>query len=214
VGFFKRFSKKNKIDVNVDLSMVAVDIHSHLIPGIDDGAQTTEDSLILIKELSGLGYKKIITTPHIMSDTYNNTPEIIISGLKQLRKEIEKANIPIEIDAAAEYYFDESFVELVKAKNLITFGTNNILFELPTFAEPPKFLETLFNLQLADYKPVIAHIERYSYWLNDIENYERLRDRGILIQVNLSSFISNSPMRKNIDMLLKHDLIDISFFCF
>ena len=92
-------------------------MHSHLIPGIDDGAKTIEDSIALIKELHALGYKKFITTPHIMSDFYRNTPETILGGLEQVREAIKAENIPVTIDAAAEYYLDDGFIHKLEEEN-------------------------------------------------------------------------------------------------
>ena len=80
MGFISNIFKKKEILSPYDLSAIKVDVHSHFIPGIDDGAPTVEDSVQLITSMSNLGYKKVITTPHIMSDYYKNTPEIILSG--------------------------------------------------------------------------------------------------------------------------------------
>ena len=118
MGSFKSFFSRKKVDPEFpplpDLSGFEVDVHSHLIPGIDDGVQTLEESIEMIKALSALGFKKLITTPHIMSDYFRNTPEIILGGLEIVREEIKKQGIPIELDAAAEYYLDEEFINKIK----------------------------------------------------------------------------------------------------
>ena len=96
--------KKKQVKLNpIDFSNLKVDIHSHLIPGIDDGAKSVEDSLALIKELVKYGYKKIITTPHVMSDLYKNDSTTIISGLEKIRERLKEESIDIEFEAAAEY---------------------------------------------------------------------------------------------------------------
>lgn len=100
-----------------DLSILGVDVHSHLIPGIDDGAQTIEDSIELLQSFIQLGYKKVITTPHVMSDFYKNTPEIILSGLEKVRAAIKEQGLAIEIDATAEYNLDADFEPLIQQKN-------------------------------------------------------------------------------------------------
>ncbi|MGB0915851.1 MAG: CpsB/CapC family capsule biosynthesis tyrosine phosphatase, partial [Crocinitomicaceae bacterium] len=100
------FSKKEESFPDLDLSMFKVDMHSHLIPGIDDGAKTMDHSIAMLAKFESLGYKKVITTPHIMSDYFRNTPDIILGGLENVRKELKKLKLEIEIDAAAESYFD------------------------------------------------------------------------------------------------------------
>ena len=162
-------------------------MHSHLIPGIDDGAPDLNSSIILIKELVSLGFKKIITTPHIMSDIYRNSPENISHGLQELKKEIVKQKIQVEIEAAAEYYVDFEFEQKINDKNLLTFGDNFILIELSFSQAPQNLFEIIFKLQLEGYKVVLAHPERYGFY--NKENYEELINRGVLFQINLLSLI-------------------------
>src|SRR5580658_3025346 len=109
-SFFKK--KEIRKSVAFDYSSLMVDMHSHVLPGIDDGAQTPEESIILIKKMMELGIKKIIATPHIMADYYKNTPETINAALSVLKAALEKENIDIEVEAAAEHYFDETFEEM------------------------------------------------------------------------------------------------------
>jgi tyrosine-protein phosphatase YwqE len=192
MSFLKNIFKKKKAPLAPqDFSALKVDVHSHLIPGIDDGSKSLDDSINLILGLASLGYKKIITTPHIMYDYYRNDKETILSGLKRLREALKLHKIDIEIDAAAEYYLDDHFVELIEKKELLTFGDNMVLFELSFFEEPRMLNQVIFNLQLEGYKPVLAHPERYSYWHRSMNKYEELIDKGVLFQANLGSFSGN-----------------------
>lgn len=189
MGILKKIFKKKEPLVPFSLSGFNADIHSHLIPGIDDGAKTMEDSLMLARGLVDLGYKKVVTTPHIMSDYYKNNPEIIRNGLKNLNAELNDANIDLEVQAAAEYYVDYEFSDKIGKEELLTFGDNYVLVEC-SFIEPPRGLkESLFNLQTNGYKPILAHPERYAYWHNNFEVYEELKDREILLQVNILSLV-------------------------
>jgi len=88
---------------------IKIDIHSHLLPNIDDGVKTINSSLEILRGFEKLGYTKVITTPHIMSDSYPNTKEIIEEKLALMRRELKKANINIELDAGAEHYVIWSF---------------------------------------------------------------------------------------------------------
>ncbi len=187
MGIFQRLFNRQKELEPADLSVLHTDIHSHLIPGIDDGSPSLEESIKLIQGFVHLGYKKVITTPHIMSDYYRNTPEIINAGLATVRAEIQKQGIPIEIEAAAEYYVDEAFGKLVADDNLLSFGNRYILFELGFMAEAPNLGEVLFQLQLAGYKPVMAHPERYPYWLENPQKFVDFHDKGVLLQLNMNS---------------------------
>lgn len=185
MGFFDFLKSKSSTDVQIDLSQLAVDLHSHLIPGIDDGAKTLEDSIQLIIELKALGFHKIITTPHIMSDYYRNTPEIISSGLFTLRNELQNRNIEIEIEAAAEYYYDEYFLELLKTDNLLTIKNEFLLFELSYLTKPSGIDEVIFQIQTKGLKPLLAHPERYPFL--KIEDYTKYKEAGCLFQMNILS---------------------------
>ena len=211
LNFFSNIFSKKEHFPTIDFSVFKTDIHCHLIPGIDDGSPDMESSINMIKKYAELGYHKIITTPHIMCDYYKNTPEIILKGLEDVRNELQKQNINIELFAAAEYNLDDGLEGLIAKKHLLTFGDNHVLFELPFMNEPQNFQETVFNLQMAGYKPVLAHPERYSYWHNNFEKYEELKSRGVLLQLNLLSLAGHySPQTKKVaEKMVEANLIDI-----
>lgn len=203
------FQSKNKEPY--DLSDVGVDMHSHLIPGIDDGAQTMDHAIGMVLRFKELGYRKLITTPHIMSDHYKNTPEIINSGLEELRAELRKLKVNIEIEAAAEYYTDEFFMDKIEEGNLLTFGENNVLFEFSFSAKPRQVNEAIFALKNNGYQPVLAHFERYAFYLDDGEAaVEDLKNRGVHIQMNLNSLTGHygKPIKKQAEMLVDNQFID------
>lgn len=204
----KIFGRDKEVDP-VDLSVLKTDMHSHLIPGIDDGSKSMEDSIAMIREFKSLGYEKVITTPHIMSDFYKNTPEIILPGKDQLVKVLKDNGISIEFEAAAEYYLDENLEAKIKSKNLLTLGDNYVLFELPFMSEPPNLASIIFELQTNGYKPILAHVERYGYWYENFEKYQELHDQGVYLQLNILSLIGHySPETKKIaEKLIENNLI-------
>lgn len=169
-----------------------VDVHSHLIPGIDDGSTSLEESMRMITELHHLGYRKVITTPHVMSDAYRNTPDIIMDGLGALRAAIAAQGLEMEVDAAAEYYIDDGFAKTLGTRELLTFGGDKryLLVETSYVAKPMVMHEVIFELRTKGYIPVLAHPERYQYlWSGDaVEEVRTMRSRGMLVQVNLTSF--------------------------
>ena len=187
-NIFSIFSlSKEKTLESLDFSTLNVDMHSHLIPGIDDGAKTMEDSISLIKTLHGLGFTRLITTPHIMSDYYKNTPAIINAGLEQVREALKTENITVEISAAAEYYIDDGFLQKLEEEKLMTFGDNYLLVEISYINHPDNLKDIFFRMRVAGYKPVLAHPERYPFWYNNFDEYRSIRDSGVLLQLNLNS---------------------------
>ena len=167
LDLFKR-SKKQEVEP-LDFSWLKTDMHSHLIPGIDDGAKTLDESVGLVRRLADFGMKKLIITPHVMTEFFRNTPEIIYGGLEKLQAEIIKENIDIELSVAAEYYLDEVFLEkIIRGDRLLTFGGNYILVETGFMSKPNMLLESFFKLEMEGYQPVYAHPERYIYLQHDL----------------------------------------------
>ena len=163
------------------------DIHSHLIPGIDDGARDMEESILLLRMMKALGYQKVITTPHIMSDGYKNTPRKIREGLETLRRAAKEEEIDIEIDAAAEYYLDDGFYTQLRDRDLLTIG-EYLLIETSYISKPLEFDTMIFEIQAAGFKPMLAHPERYRYIKELEKEYTAMKEKGIFFQVNLNSF--------------------------
>ena len=143
----KWFSKKQEEDLSsLDFSVLKTDIHSHFIPAIDDGSPNMETTIMLLQQMQKLGFSKVITSPHVMSDLYKNSSEIILKGLAIVRAELKVQNIHIEVDAVAEYYLDYEFEKKIGEERLLTFGDNYLLVEL-SFVEPPKNLFDIIFLQ-------------------------------------------------------------------
>ena len=170
-SIFKLFSSKT----TNDFSFIGTDIHSHLIPNIDDGCANIENSIICIEYLKGMEFNKIVTTPNVMASVYHNTPAEINQGLKLLQTALKDRNIEVEIEAAAEYKVDELFIEYLKEDNLLTFGNNYVLIALSFIAPPTNLEEIIFTMRTKGYKPILAHPERYRYWSNKLHIFEYLK---------------------------------------
>lgn len=184
----KLFSKSKSATGKADLSLLKADMHSHLLPGIDDGSPDIETSLQLIRGMTDLGYSKLITTPHIMWDMYKNTRDIILDKLEQVQAAVQTEGIPVEINAAAEYFLDDHVAGLLKRNEpLLTISGKMVLVEF-SLAHPSMSLkDILFEMQMQGYQPVIAHPERYIYLEHNKDFYEELRDIGCLFQLNFLS---------------------------
>lgn len=166
-----------------------VDIHSHLIPGIDDGAQSISDSLEMLRAFKNLGFEKIVTTPHIHPN-FPNTKDRIMEGYSVIQDEITKNNIGVEVEVAAEYYVDESFLKSLESNSpLLSFGDRMVLIECSFLNKPLYFEEAIFKMQSAGYRPVFAHPERYRFLEDDISWLKELKQTDILFQVTLSSLV-------------------------
>ena len=199
--------KKNKVP---DLPVLRADMHSHLLAGLDDGVGTVEEAEEIILNMMRLGYRRIITTPHVMSDAYRNTPEGIHGKLQELKDHLRKKNIDIDLSAAAEYYLDESLFKMVERNHpLLTFGEKYLLFETNFLTEPFNLKEFIFLAATRGYKLVLAHPERYLYLQNNLEKVQDLLDRGVLMQLNISSLTGyySKPVQQMAVKLIDREMI-------
>ncbi|MFT7029166.1 MAG: tyrosine-protein phosphatase YwqE [Marinoscillum sp.] len=199
------FFRKKQIDVKVD-------IHSHLLPGIDDGVKSFEEALKIILHLKKLGYEKLITTPHIYQDYYPNTPVIIREKLDALKVELKNSAIEIEVEAAAEYFVDGTFIDLVKnGDEVLCFGKDNYVLIETGFQHKPIILdEAIFELKTRSFTPILAHPERYEYIDAKLTLLHELREKGVKLQVSLPSLKGYyGPEPKRIaTKLLKKQMVD------
>ena len=209
---FGLFSKSKAKGSRFDYSVLKTDMHSHILPGIDDGSRDLEMSLDLVRGMKALGYQKLIATPHIMWDMYRNTPDIIKGKLDILRKAVEDAKIDIELHAAAEYFLDEHVEELLsKKEQLLTISENKVLVEFSMAFPSLNIKDILFEMQMQGYQPVIAHPERYVYLQRNKEFYAELRDLGCMLQLNLLALTGHYGKSVNelAQYLLKNDFYDL-----
>lgn len=204
---FSFFKKKEE---NRDFPRLKVDLHSHLIPGIDDGSRSIKESLILLKGIEELGYEKVITTPHIIADAYRNTPHIINKGLSILSEAAKNEGLSLKIEAAAEYYLDDGFEDLLKKGDMMLLGGIYLLFETSYFAKPMQLEEMIFAISSLGYKPIMAHPERYRYIKDPLTEYSRYKLLGVLFQVNLNSFGGHygKDAKEKAEFLSKEGMID------
>ncbi|WBO83574.1 tyrosine-protein phosphatase [Hymenobacter yonginensis] len=197
------------------LAELGADMHSHVLPGLDDGAENLEQSLELLRELRALGYRKLIMTPHIMGDFYKNTPDGIRGALRALRQAASAAGLEdMTLECAAEYYLDEWFgPRLERGDEMLTFGGEKryILVETSYINEPLNLAETIFQLQSRNYQPVLAHPERYTYFYGRFEDLVKVRENGAMLQVNLNSLAGyySAGAKRVAEKLVDAGLVDM-----
>lgn len=190
-----------------------VDMHSHLLPGLDDGAATLNDSIQLLLELERLGFRKLCMTPHIMGDFYKNTSEMIWEKLALLQAEAKNRGIGVELTCAAEYFLDEWFLDkLADGRQLLTFGGDRkfVLLETSYMNEPALLHEVIFAVHAAGYKVVLAHPERYTYFYGRMDDLLALREMGVLFQLNTNSINGyySKPAREVAKVLIQKGAVE------
>lgn len=203
--------KKKAIPITDLFSPSFIDIHSHLLPGIDDGAKNVEDSIALIEKMSSFGIKNFITTPHVLGEVYPNSSETILTKLEEVRAALKKNEIlDISINAAAEYMMDEQFSDRLAANDILTLKDEYILVEMSYFNAPLNLFDILFDIQLKGYKPILAHPERYNFYHSDINSYYKLKKAGCLFQLNILSLTDHygKGVKKTSERLLQAGMYD------
>lgn len=210
MGLFSFFSSaKSTTD---SLAFIGADMHSHLLPGLDDGSQNVEDSVSYIKGLYNLGYRKFICTPHIISDLYPNNRQTIEPAYQLLKNRLAEENLPVELLFSAEFMVNIDFEDMISQNQLLPFGDNYLLIEMSYLAPSPNIKDVIFELIMKGYKPVLAHPERYSYYHHHVELIEEFRESGCLLQLNLLSLTGyyGKGVKKVGEYLTQHKMVSFA----
>jgi len=203
---FTFFKRKNQVE---DIEWLGVDMHSHLLPGIDDGSPDLEQSLNLIKQLNNLGFSKFLCTPHIFTELYPNNSNTIMSALNQVKNGLIESGLSVEIDAAAEYMIDEGFRV---ADELLCLPGKYILIEMSYLSETPGIDQVVFDLKIHGYHVILAHPERYSFNHDNLSRFNRYKEIGVLFQLNLLSIYGyyGKEVKRVAEYLLENKLYDLA----
>ena len=191
---------------------VSTDIHSHILPGIDDGSPDIETSLRLVKGIYDIGIRTTVATPHIIGDMFRNTPETIGAALAKLKEACAAEGIDIAISAAAEYMLDDYFMKLLRSEAPLLTVHDKLLLTEQSYASPTSNLnEISFELISRGYRPIMAHPERYFFYHDNYDEYSHMRDMGFLLQVNLLSLTGyyGKPVAKAAKYIFENDLADL-----
>ena len=187
-----------------------IDIHSHVLPGIDDGAQTNDDTAFLLEAMHNLGFETIITTPHTIKNVWDNDVETITNAYHQVANELPNWKQKLNLRFASEYFLDENLIQLVQNTDLLPLKDKTILIELSYLNPPIPLYEYLFELQLKGYQLVLAHPERYNYFHNHKKEFEKLKKAGCKFQLNLLATVGyyGNNVAQTADYLLKNQMYD------
>lgn len=189
-----------------------VDFHSHVLYGIDDGAKTFDDTLSLVTAMRELRFDQLVTTPHVMKNVWENTAQGILNKLSETQSSLQQNQVDIKLNAAAEYLMDGNFTELFQNQPLLTIKDNYVLVEMSYINPPIQLYDILFDLQVAGYKPILAHPERYVFYHSKFSEYEKLKHAGCFFQINLLSVIGyyGVDVAEAAKKLLKKGMIDFA----
>ncbi|PWV56511.1 tyrosine-protein phosphatase [Chitinophaga sp. S165] len=207
--FFRKKSDNTSAHIPF-LAGIETDIHSHLVPAVDDGVQDVETSVHFIETLHELGIKKVITTPHIIVDRYPNSAETISAPFRQVKEALKAKGSPVSFHHAAEYYMDEYFEELMKSSRLLTLNEELLLVEISFMCAPPQLHQWLFELSAQGYRPILAHPERYNYYHQQTDEYMTFKQRGCYLQINLLSLTGyyGKHIQKAAEWLIDQQMVD------
>lgn len=187
-----------------------VDIHSHILPGIDDGSENLEQTSELLKRLNEIGFSKCIATPHTLPEIWENTTEGITKTFETTKLQLEKPLNNMLHHAASEYMINEVFLQRLQTEPLLTLKDNYVLIEMSYMNPPLALKEIIFEIQLKGYQPLLAHPERYLFYHRNTKMYETLKKLEVQFQLNLLSSVGyyGSSVAKIADFLLKENFID------
>jgi len=203
---FNFFKKRNKI---TDISWLGIDMHSHILPGIDDGSPDIATSLRFVKSLAALGFNHSIATPHIYKELYPNNFESISTGRQSLQSAIDDAAISFKLESAAEYMVDQDFNLDSK---LCSLQDKFLLIEMSYLNESPNIVQQIFNVEIKGYKPILAHPERYIFYFKDQSKLKLFKEKGCLFQLNLLSIVGyyGKEVKQLAEYLLKEKMYDLA----
>ncbi len=184
----KLFKKKSHNTPSAGkLAWVGCDMHNHILPGIDDGCKSIEDSLKLIQGLQELGINKCVATPHIMHGVHNNTPKTIHDAYRKLKVALDTQGIKFDLQYSAEYMIDDHLDTLVQNDDLCPLPNRHMLIEMSYLAESKALFQIIKDVQEKGYQPILAHPERYNYYHQNFKVYKEIKDAGCMLQLNLLS---------------------------
>ena len=188
-----------------------IDIHNHILPNIDDGSKSFEESINILKQAYESGVTDIIVTPHfILGSSYSSKVKDNETILKELKNKLKLENININLYLGNEIFVENNMLELLKNKSATSLNKSRyVLFELPMNNNFKGLKDLLFNLQVNGYIPVIAHPERYYFLKENPKRIEELIEAGALFQSNIGSLFSRygKEAKKTLELFLKHHMI-------
>lgn len=205
---FNIFRKKSKQDAKL---FYTTDVHSHILPGVDHGSQSVDESLEMLRAQLDMGITRVMCTSHVTAETFENTPETLTAAFNVLKKAIEEEGLPIEIYVSAEYRIDEYWNSEYEAGHVLPMPGNHVLLENSFVQELIGIDNMMFDLQVKGYRPILAHPERYRYYHDRRDRYKTLHNASVKFQVNILSLAGyfGGGARDRAVWLIQNNLCDM-----
>ena len=176
-----------------------VDFHTHIIPNIDDGSKSVEETFNLLKEAQEAGFDEIISTSHYMEKYYEASEEERKTWLESIQKVLGQKGIDITLHLGSEIYLSSNIIDLLRERKASTIGgTNYVLFEMPLNAKPLNLYDMIYEMQEYKLIPILAHPERYKFIKTEPELVYDLIEKGVLMQANYASILGGYGQRAQI----------------
>lgn len=199
--FRRRPKEQTKLFYNTDM-------HCHILPYVDHGAQTIDDSLAMLRAEIDMGISRVVCTSHVTAETFENTPETLSAAFEKLKAAVKEEGLPVELMLSAEYRIDEYWNKEYAAGHVLPMPGKYLLLENSFIQELIGIDELMFELQVKGYRTILAHPERYRYYHGRHERYEKLHSMGVIFQLNilsLAGYFGSAPRTEAL-WLIEHDM--------
>lgn len=205
---FNIFQRKPKKDAKL---FYTTDVHSHILPGVDHGSQSVEESLEMLQAQLDMGISHVMCTSHVTAETFENTPESLTAAYEELKNAIAREGLPINIYVSAEYRIDEYWTQEYEAGHLLPLPGNHVLLENSFAQELIGIDNMMFELQVKGYRPILAHPERYRYYNDRRDRYKTLHNASVKFQINILSLAGyfGKGARERALWLIQNNLCDM-----
>ena len=205
---FNIFQRKSKKDAKL---FYTTDVHSHILPGVDHGSQSVEESLEMLQAQLDMGISHVMCTSHVTAETFENTPESLTAAYEELKNAIAREGLPINIYVSAEYRIDEYWTQEYEAGHLLPLPGNHVLLENSFAQELIGIDNMMFELQVKGYRPILAHPERYRYYNDRRDRYKTLHNASVKFQINILSLAGyfGKGARERALWLIQNNLCDM-----
>jgi tyrosine-protein phosphatase YwqE len=206
--FLKKGNKETKGEIKAPLyDWLKVDMHNHILPGIDDGSPDVATSLEFLRRYHQLGFTTVVATSHIRHPLFPNNRDIIKNAWQQLESAPGRQEIPVKLLHSAEYFIDDHFLDLLMKDELMPFAGGYVLAELSLSSRSYLDMDQIAGQLISKgMHPILAHPERYLYWSKSPETFQKLKQSGWLLQVNLMSLLGYyGKIEQKVSMQLLQD---------
>lgn len=202
-NFFSKSKQRLKLPV-------VTDIHCHILPGIDDGSPDAATSVRLVERMQSWGIERIYASPHVTKERFENTPDTIAASYRELRSALDQSGNGITVGHHAEYRLDDFSLGFFDLGEIMSLGDRYVMFENPFVSEAWFIDNVIFDLQVKGFTPILAHPERYSYYISNRERYRRLHDAGAKFQINVLSLAGayGKEQRHTAEYLIGQQMVD------